>query len=126
MTSLDDAWSKAKLASIAGLGYFALTNPQGTARAVVRIAGATLGEQVRTWKSVTKIVGEELVVPEVARQRARGFPATGTLWSVSPWIPFVLFGGVIIQAIENVRCTLSDSTVFGCEPEGTGGLLNER
>lgn len=118
----------AKQAAIAGLGYFVWTNPQGTARAVVRILGATIAEQVGTYRKVVNIVGEELVAKDSLVTQARGkWPAAGSLWSVSPWIPFTLFGGAIIHAWENVGCTLTGDSFYGCDEMGsTAGVYNAR
>jgi hypothetical protein len=113
-------YDNAKIAAISGLGYFVLTNPQGVLRATLRIAAATLAEQVGTYRKVVNIVGEELLAKDAIVQHAKGkFPVAGTLWSVSPWIPFTLFGGTIIQAWEQVGCSLTGETIYGCEGDAT-------
>jgi hypothetical protein len=121
-----NAYDRAKTACIAGLGYFAWTNPTGTIRAALRIAGATIAEQVGTYRKVVRIVGEELVAKDpILKEAKRGLPGRGTVWSVSPWIPFTLFGGAIIQAWENVGCTLTGDAIYGCDENGgMAGVYN--
>jgi hypothetical protein len=107
-------YDNAKIGAISGIGYFALTNPQGLMRAIFRIGGAMAVEQVGTLTKAGNILREELLIPEAVKQRAKGFPASGSLWSVSPWIPMALFGTTLINGIESIRCTIGADSFAPC------------
>lgn len=103
----------AKKASVGLVIYFTYTNPRGMLRASGRLVlhyGKQAITDVNAWR---RIITEELVVPEVTAARTKGYPQAGAIWSVSPWIPFVMFGGILIDAFESVTCTVNGNTQFG-------------
>ena len=126
MTTLGDATDTAKKAAILGIGALAYRNPKGAARAAWRISGAILGEQIGTIRNIARITKEELLAPEVSAARKRGFPAAGSMWSVSPWIPFTLFGGLLLHPLVELSCTLNPDNRFGACPGSEAVLFDAR
>jgi len=115
-----DAVDHAKHAMIATATYLAAKRPWAFGRALVRI-GSHYAVQVWTdTKAVTRIIGEELLHPEWAEQKAAHArsPLYGSIVVLSPWIPLALFGSHLAHEINNVFGTLDGDNAYGTQPEG--------
>jgi hypothetical protein len=104
---------------IATATYLAAKRPWAFGRALVRI-GSHYAVQVWTdTKAVTRIIGEELLHPEWAEQKAahaKG-PLGGSIVVLSPWIPLALFGSHLAHSINNIFGTLDMDNAFGSQDQ---------
>jgi len=116
----DDRFSAvdhAKQAMIASAAYLAAKRPYAAGRAVVRIAAHYAVQVWTDTKALSRIIGEELLHPEWAEQKAahRASPLYGSVVVLSPWIPLVLFGSHLAHSIDNVFGTHNADNAFGSE-----------
>ena len=102
-------WAMSKKAMLIGLGYFAATNPKGTARFLIRVAPPLVHSMARDTFLIMKEAGKELIKPEavrVGRQVGAGATATGRaiarpmIWGGFAQPTFILIGGAIAQIIH--------------------------
>lgn len=102
-------WAMSKKAMLIGLGYFAATNPKGTARFLIRVAPPLVHSMARDSYLIMKEAGKELVKPEavrVGKQIGAGTRATGTaiarpmIWGGLAQPGFILIGGGLAQIIQ--------------------------
>lgn len=102
-------WAMSKKAMLIGLGYFAATNPKGTARFLIRVAPPLVHSMARDSYLIMKEAGKELIKPEavrVGKQIGAGARATGTaiarpmIWGGLAQPGFILIGGGLAQIIQ--------------------------
>ena len=103
-TEVAQAYERSKDAMLLGMGALAVTNP----RKFARIAGKILihygGQAAKDTKFLAEIVKTEYLKPEVDYQKARINRAVkpGTIFTVNPLIPFVFFGGILVEAAHDL------------------------
>jgi len=114
---MGDAIDHAKAAMIASATYLAAKNPKGAARAVVRIAAHYAIQVWTDTKAVSRILGEELLAPEVAEWKAGARPLAGGIVVISPWLPLVMFGSHLARQVDAIFGTAGGETAFGCVGE---------
>ena len=102
-------WAMSKKAMLIGLGYFAATNPKGTARFLIRVAPPLVHSMARDTYLIMKEAGKELIKPEAVRvgnQVGAGATATGRaiarpmIWGGLAQPGFILLGGGLAQIIQ--------------------------
>ena len=98
-------YEKSKTGLLLGLGYLAAKDPMRAVRISVRIGAHLTKQFIVDTGAYSKIIKEEIIDPEV-KDVAKWYSANkipkGTVVSVSPWLPFVLFGGVIVRAVDEI------------------------
>jgi hypothetical protein len=120
------AFDHAKIAVVVGFSYLAAKRPKAAARALLQI-GAHYAIQVFTdARALSRIIGKELLVPEVEEVRSYPRPLAGSIVVVSPWIPFVLFGGILVNAIDQLDLTSTGDTANGTEWSGATMTFDAR
>jgi hypothetical protein len=97
-------YNHGKDAMLLGMGALAVTNPRKFARVAGKILvhyGSQLYKDAGFLKELAK---EEFIKPEVDYQKARLASAVrpGTIFTVNPVIPFILFGGILVQSINDL------------------------
>jgi hypothetical protein len=101
-------WVMSKQAMLIGLGYFAATNPRGTAKFLVRVVPKLVHSFARDTYLVTRSAATELVLPEVgtllrgvgAQVEATGAAASRPMiWGGLAQPLFVVSGGALAQII---------------------------
>lgn len=108
-TEIAGLWAMSKKAMLIGLGYFAATNPRGTARFLVRVLPPLAHSMARDSYLIAKEGAKELLLPEV-KQVAKGIGsqvrATGSaaarpmIWGGLAQPTFILVGGALAQIIH--------------------------
>jgi len=108
-TEIAGYWAMSKKAMLIGLGYFAATNPRGTAKFLVRVVPPLIHSFARDTYLVTKAAGKELILPEAmgaAKNIGTGARATGAaaarpmIWGGLAQPTFILIGGALAQIIN--------------------------
>ena len=102
-------WVMAKKAMLVGLGYFAVTNPPGTAKFLVRVVPPLVHSMARDSYLIVRQAGKDLILPEavqVAKNIGNQVRATGAaaarpmIWGGLAQPTFILVGGALAQSIS--------------------------
>jgi hypothetical protein len=119
-------YEKSKTAMLLGLGFLAAKDPMRAVRIGVRV-GAHLTKQLLVdTGAYSKIIKEEIIEPEVkdvAKWYAANKIPKGTVVTVSPWLPFVLFGGAIVRAAENLFDDDTDNRFTGVDTNDFNNIM---
>jgi len=108
-TEIAGYWALSKKAMLVGLGYFAATNPRGTAKFLVRVIPRLAHSFARDTYLITRAAAKELVLPEVGsvlRGIGTQVDATGAaaarpmIWGGLAQPTFILMGGALAQIIH--------------------------
>ena len=102
-------WVMAKKAMLIGLGYFAATNPLGTAKFLYKVVPSLVHSMGRDTYLIVKEAGKELILPEArqtAKQIVAGARGSGSalarpmIWGGFAQPTFILVGGALAQTIH--------------------------
>lgn len=108
-TEIAGYWAMSKKAMLIGLGYFAATNPRGTAKFLVRVLPPLAHSMARDSYLIVREAGKELILPEAARaaknigNQVRGTGAAAArpmIWGGLAQPTFILMGGALAQIIH--------------------------
>lgn len=117
-------WAMSKKAMLIGLGYFAATNPRGTAKFLVRVVPPLVHSFVRDTYLITRSAATELVLPELGGvlrnvgtqvEASAAAAARPMIWGGLAQPTFLLGGGALAQIIH--MGTEDFLELFGLDPE---------
>ncbi len=109
-------YEKSKTAMLLGLGYIAAKDPVRAIRIGVRVGAHLTKQLIVDTGAYSKIIKEEILVPEAAAARkwyAQNRIPAGTVVTINPLIPFVLFGGILANAANDLMNESDRKPSFG-------------